>query len=110
MRLPRAFRDHPESVGETYAEHFVTAAGFAVRMAAGALACAVHAVLPFAFVRTGSSIISELHQRMVAARARGAAAAGVAGAADERAAGGVGTARVATDAVAAGSSAATRPR
>ena len=68
--MKHLFTDHPASVDETYFEHLVAAGGFGVRMLVGGLACLVHAVLPFAFERTGSRIISVLHDRMVANRIR----------------------------------------
>ena len=66
----RAFSAHPASVGESYSEHFVTAGGFGWALLKASLACFVHAVLPFAFEKTGSKAISELHARMVSNRAR----------------------------------------
>jgi hypothetical protein len=62
------FTRHPAAVGESYGEHFQAATGFGLRMLAGAVACLVHAVFPFLFVRTGSGIIRELHDRMVVNR------------------------------------------
>lgn len=67
------FTEHPASVGESYGEHLVAASGFSARMFLGGIACLLHALLPFLFVKTGSRIISELHDRMVANRARQAA-------------------------------------
>ena len=64
------FCNHPASVDETYVEHMIAAGGFALRLFFGALACLVHAVLPFLFEKTGSSIIEELHDRMVVNRRR----------------------------------------
>lgn len=64
------FTEHPATVGETYGEHLVAATGFSLRMLLGALACLLHALLPFLFVKTGSRIITELHDRMVTKRAR----------------------------------------
>ena len=66
----RAFSDHPASVGESYSEHFVTAGGFGWALLKASLACFVHAVLPFAFEKTGSKAITELLARMVSNRAR----------------------------------------
>ena len=68
MRISEIFTRHPATVGETYGQHFRAALGFAARMLIGGLACLVHAVLPFLFVRTGSGIIDELHDRMVVNR------------------------------------------
>ncbi len=62
------FTEHPASVEETYAEHMGVAASFAARMFLGAIACLVHAFLPFLFVKTGSSTIAQLHDRMVVNR------------------------------------------
>jgi hypothetical protein len=59
------FMDHPASVGETYGEHLVAASGFGVSMILGGLACLVHGLFPFLFLRTGSSTIARLHERMV---------------------------------------------
>ncbi|MEO7254514.1 MAG: DUF6356 family protein [Casimicrobium sp.] len=64
----RAFAEHPASVGETYGEHFAVAGSFGWAMFKASLACFVHAVLPFAFVKTGSTTITELHARMVLKR------------------------------------------
>ncbi len=65
-----SFTEHPQSVGETYGEHFAVATGFGTAMILGGLACLVHGVLPFLFTRTGSRTIRSLHDRMVVARRR----------------------------------------
>jgi hypothetical protein len=64
----RAFTEHPASVGESYTEHLFRAACFGTRMIFGGIACLVHGVLPFLFVRTGSRAIAELNDRMVVNR------------------------------------------
>ncbi len=61
----RAFTEHPASVGESYGEHMGQAVCFGSRMVLAGLACLVHGVLPFLFVRTGSRTINELNERMV---------------------------------------------
>lgn len=66
----RLFTDHPASVGESYGEHLLTASGFGLRMVLAGLACMVHALLPFLFVKTGSVQISTLHDKMLANRRR----------------------------------------
>lgn len=71
MDLLRAFTEHPASVDETYTEHMGRAACFGLRMIGAGVACLVHALLPFLFVRTGSAAITELNDRMVANRSRG---------------------------------------
>ena len=57
--------DHLDEVGESYREHMLKAVGFALTMIVGGIACLVHALLPFLFVRTGSTRIQHLHEVMV---------------------------------------------
>jgi hypothetical protein len=59
------FCDHPASVDETYTEHMAAAVGFALRLFVAGFVCSVHAVLPFLFVKTGSTMIAELHDRIL---------------------------------------------
>ena len=68
MNLIRAFTEHPASVGESYSEHLFRAVYFGTRMVFAGIACLVHGVLPFLFVRTGSRAIAELNDRMVVNR------------------------------------------
>jgi hypothetical protein len=70
MSLTRAFTEHPASVGESYGEHMGQAVCFGTRMVFAGLACLVHGVLPFLFVRTGSRAIAELNDRMLLNRRR----------------------------------------
>ena len=64
----KIFRDHPTEVGETYTEHFAAAGGFGVKMVVGGVACMIHAVIPAAFVTTGSGTVKKLYDQMVAKR------------------------------------------
>jgi hypothetical protein len=66
LNLQRLFTEHPASVDETYLQHLVAAGSFGLRMVLSGLACLIHALLPFLFVRTGSNSVADLHQRMVA--------------------------------------------
>lgn len=68
MNLIRAFTEHPASVGESYTQHLFRAGYFGARMVLAGIACLVHGVLPFLFVRTGSRAIAELNDRMVVSR------------------------------------------
>jgi hypothetical protein len=68
MKIGQLFRDHPASVGETYGQHLRHASAFGVRMMLGGVACIIHGLLPFLFVRTGSAQIRTLHDRMVVNR------------------------------------------
>ena len=65
-----SFSEHPATVGETYWQHLRSAAGFSFDMIRGGLACLVHGVFPFLFTTTGSSVIRNLHERLVVNRAR----------------------------------------
>ena len=66
----RFFVDHPASVGETYLEHLMTAAGFGTKMVLAGMACVVHGLLPVIFTNRGSDAICALHERMVVNRRR----------------------------------------
>jgi len=68
VSLIRAFTEHPASVGESYTEHLFRAVCFGSRMVFAGVACLIHGVLPFLFVRTGSRAIAELNDRMVVNR------------------------------------------
>lgn len=68
--MNRLFSDHPASVGETYGQHLAHALSFAGLMGLGAIVCGIHALLPFLFEKTGSRIITRLHDRMVLNRQR----------------------------------------
>jgi hypothetical protein len=68
MDLHRLFNEHPASIGETYWEHLLRASWFAGKMLLGACACFVHALLPFLFVKTGSTAITQLYAAMVTNR------------------------------------------
>ena len=64
------FQQHPRDVGETYREHFRHALGFASRLFVAAGACLVHAIAPFLFTSTGSTIVSNLYLKMVQGRSK----------------------------------------
>lgn len=61
--LKTLFLSHPASVGESYLEHAGFALHFALMLLAAAGAALVHAVLPFAFERTASTIVAGLYER-----------------------------------------------
>lgn len=62
-RIARLFIDHPASVDETYFGHMAFAGWFASRLFMAAFAALVHALLPFLFETTASTIIRELYER-----------------------------------------------
>jgi hypothetical protein len=73
MQIFKLFTAHPETVGESYGEHLLRASSFGVRMVLAGVACILHGLLPFLFVRTGSRAISELNEQMVNKRSAAAA-------------------------------------
>lgn len=66
----RLFVQHPDSVGESYVQHLGHAAWFAGMLATAAAACLLHALVPGACEKTGSRIITLLHDRMVVNRVK----------------------------------------
>ncbi|PWL16916.1 hypothetical protein DKP76_15600 [Falsochrobactrum shanghaiense] len=62
-RIVRLFTAHPQSVDESYFQHMMFAARFSAKLFAAAFAALIHAVLPFLFEKTASSIIRELYER-----------------------------------------------
>ena len=62
-RIARLFNAHPASVDETFFGHMRFAGWFSGRLFAAAFAAAIHAVLPFLFEKTASTIIAELYER-----------------------------------------------
>ncbi|OYQ34563.1 capsule biosynthesis protein [Niveispirillum lacus] len=68
--LTRLFTEHPASVGEGYWAHMGQAFSFGFTMLFAAMACILHGLFPFLFVKTGSNTIRRLHERMVTHRDR----------------------------------------
>jgi hypothetical protein len=68
-KILQLFKEHPDSVGEGYFEHMAASFSFAVPLLSAAIAAFIHGLLPFCFVRTGSRIVTRLHERMVLHRA-----------------------------------------
>lgn len=60
----RTFLEHPESVDETFLQHFAFAMKFSGTLFFAAFAALVHAFIPALCERTASCKINELHNRM----------------------------------------------
>lgn len=67
--IARLFTDHPESVGETYGEHFAQASGFGFSLISAGMCCLLHGVFPFIFKHNGSDTVKSLHARLSNRRA-----------------------------------------
>ncbi len=66
------FRDHPRSLGMSWARHGSGALMIGARMISGGVACIVHAIVPALFTETAGRTVHELHAHM-AKRKAGAA-------------------------------------
>ncbi|MGI9270279.1 MAG: DUF6356 family protein [Woeseiaceae bacterium] len=64
MSSNNIFTAHPKSVGETYGQHFVVAMSVGGRLLQAAFYCAVHAIFPFVFEKSGSAAIEKLHHQV----------------------------------------------
>ena len=63
--MSNPFTVHPQSVNETYWEHFAFAMRFGFKMTLGGFAALLHAVFPFMFVTTAGKLCDELqHMRL----------------------------------------------
>ncbi|MEM9578345.1 MAG: DUF6356 family protein [Pseudomonadota bacterium] len=62
--IHRLFLAHPETVNETFLEHFRFALVFAGSLFAAACAAIVHAVIPCLFEKTASRIVLRLADRL----------------------------------------------
>jgi len=60
--LEAAFVDHPATVGESYLGHARFALWFGFKLMQAGFCALTHAVLPFAFQTTASSIVKELYE------------------------------------------------
>jgi hypothetical protein len=70
-RAKTLFTHHPDSVGESYGQHFGVAMSYAGRMAAASVCAFVHAFLPFLFEKTASRMLREMVAEMDARGAHG---------------------------------------
>ena len=68
MGLRQRFIDHPASVDETYLEHFKVATHFARELFGAAVACSIHAVLPWLHEKTASTRVRALCDEMNSGR------------------------------------------
>jgi hypothetical protein len=60
----KMFTNHPNSVGESYIQHFYTALKYSVLFVMLAVTALIHALLPFLFIDTASKKICKLAKEM----------------------------------------------
>ena len=73
MTVIDVFTEHPNTVGESWAQHARFALSASGRLARAALAAAIHAVVPALFETTASRTVDELHARIHGPRCSGPA-------------------------------------
>lgn len=64
FKITRMFTEHPSSVNETYFQHMAFAGKFSIKLFAAAFAALIHAILPFLFDKTASTIVSRLYGKI----------------------------------------------
>jgi len=58
-------RKHLNDAEMTYWRHFIIAIGFSVTCATAAVTLFIHALVPFLFVSTGSTMIKNIKNKMI---------------------------------------------
>ena len=67
--IARLFRDHPRSLGMSWASHGAGAVAIGARMIGAGAACIVHAVVPALFTETAGRTVAGLHDQMIRRKA-----------------------------------------
>lgn len=67
--LAQMFRDHPRSLGMSWAEHGAGAVVIGTRMIGAGIACIIHAAVPALFTETAGRTVMSLHDHMVRRKA-----------------------------------------
>lgn len=60
QKFLKAFSQHPQSVDETYWQHMQFAGNFSFKLFLAAMAAIIHAIFPFLFEKTASTIVRNL--------------------------------------------------
>ncbi|MDQ3075241.1 MAG: DUF6356 family protein [Pseudomonadota bacterium] len=67
--IGRLFRDHPQSLGMSWARHGAGAVVIGARMIGAGAACIVHAAIPGLFSETAGRTVVDLHDHMIKRKA-----------------------------------------
>lgn len=59
--MKNIFTKHPNSIGETYSEHFVKGIGFSIKLMSISLKVLIHAIIPCLFEHSASDKVAELN-------------------------------------------------
>jgi hypothetical protein len=65
----RLFREHPNALGMSWAQHGAGAVRIGAQLIAAGAACMVHALVPAWFTETAGRTVTRLHQHMVQRKA-----------------------------------------
>ena len=65
----RLFREHPRSLGMSWAGHGAGAVAIGVRLVGAGLACLVHAIVPGFFTQTAGKTITGMYEHMMRRKA-----------------------------------------
>jgi hypothetical protein len=65
----RLFREHPRSLGMTWASHGVGALAIGGQLIGAGLACVVHAVIPGVFTQTAGKTVTHMYDHMTRRKA-----------------------------------------
>ena len=64
--MKNLFSEHPNSVGQSYSEHFLFALTIAGTCLVITIVATIHSVLPFIFKNTGSTLLQQLNRKIEA--------------------------------------------
>lgn len=64
QQVQEIFREHPQSVNQTYLEHLRDGLDYGLTSCLSGGALIVHSFFPFLFQSTGSTMVKELNDRM----------------------------------------------
>jgi hypothetical protein len=67
--IGRLFKEHPRSLGMSWAEHGAGAGVIGARLVGAGLACIVHAAVPALFTETAGRTVMSLHDHMTRRKA-----------------------------------------
>jgi hypothetical protein len=65
----RLFREHPSSLGMSWAGHGIGAVAIGAKLVGAGLACLVHAIVPGVFTQTAGKTVSKMHDHMIRRKA-----------------------------------------
>ncbi|MDP6169535.1 MAG: DUF6356 family protein [Candidatus Marinimicrobia bacterium] len=59
--MKNIFKEHPNSVGETYIQHMKKAIVYSIKLAMASVCCMIHSLFPFLFLDTASRISKKIY-------------------------------------------------